>query len=79
MPSGLLYHNTLDRSISKWRDVWSVLLLPYFKDISVLNANSVDPVCAVCQCPFYGKLGIERLKYKTTLCTYVDDVTLLLS
>ena len=46
MPSGLFYHNSLDRSISYIRGVWLgffLLLLSYFIDISELNANSVDP------------------------------------
>ena len=70
MPSGLFFFNSLDRSISSKRGVWLVLLLPWFTDIPLFNANSVDPdqtprliwVYAVCQCPFYGKLDLNGLK-----------------
>ena len=43
MPSTLFYLNSLDQSISGLRDVWSVLLLPSFSEMPVINANSVDP------------------------------------
>ena len=44
MPNGLSYLNYLDRSISNLRGVGSVLLLlPCFIEISVFNANRVDP------------------------------------
>ena len=35
MPSGFFYHNSLDQSISSKRDVWLVLLLPWFTEIPV--------------------------------------------
>ena len=73
MPSGLFYHNTLDRSISKIRDVWL--------QISELNANSEDPVLqcliwvyTVCQCPFYGTLGLNGLR-KQTLQSHIHTQT----
>ena len=43
MPSGLFYLNSLDRSISSLRVSDKFLLLPCFIEMSVLNANSVDP------------------------------------
>ena len=44
MLSGFFYLNSLDRSISSKRDVWLVfLLLLWFTEIPVFNANSVDP------------------------------------
>ena len=44
MPHGLCYLNSLDRSFSNRRGVWLFfLLLLCFIEISVFNANSVDP------------------------------------
>ena len=42
MPSGLLYLNYLDRSISNSRGVWLVFLLSLFIEIPVLTSNNVD-------------------------------------
>ena len=48
------------------------LLLPWFTEIPVLNANSVlwrqIWVYAICKCPFYGTPGLNGLKF----CT--DDI-----
>ena len=78
MPSGLFYLNTLDRSISYRRGVWIVLLLPCFIEFSVFDANSVDrdqtPRSAasdtVCQCPFYGTLGLNGLRENVLECMH---------
>ena len=43
MPSGLFYLNFLDQSISSLRGVLSVLIISMFKEMPVVNANSVDP------------------------------------
>ena len=43
MPSGIFYHNSLERSVSYINGVWLVLLLPCFVIILELNANRVDP------------------------------------
>ena len=43
MPSEFFYLNSLDRSISSKRVSGKCLLLPWFTEIPVLNANSVDP------------------------------------
>ena len=43
MPSALFHLNSLDRSITSLRGVWSILLLPCFTEMPVINANSVDP------------------------------------
>ena len=59
----------------------SFVLLSCFVEISGLNTNSVDPDqmphsaasdlgYSVCQCPFYGMLGLNRLICKI-LCTCV--------
>ena len=42
MPSGLLYLNYLDRSISNSRGVWLTFLLSLFIEIPVLTSNNVD-------------------------------------
>ena len=42
MPNGFLYLNSLARSISN-RRVSGLVLLPYFIDIFVFNADSIDP------------------------------------
>ena len=42
MPSGLFYLNSLDKSISYIRGVWTVFII-MFVEISELNASSVDP------------------------------------
>ena len=42
MPSGLCYLNSFDRSSSNRRDVYLFLLLLWFTEIHVFNANSVD-------------------------------------
>ena len=50
-----------------------ILLLPYYIEIPVFNANGEDPdqmphsvasdlVYTVCQCPFYGTLGTNGLR-----------------
>ena len=43
MSSGHFYHNSLDLSISNIRVSAWLLILPCFIEITVLNANSVDP------------------------------------
>ena len=43
MPSGLFHLNSLDWSMSKRRSVWLFSLSPYFVEMRVLNAKSVDP------------------------------------
>ena len=44
MPSGLFYHNSLDRSILYIRGVWLVfIIIMTFLEISEFNANRVDP------------------------------------
>ena len=43
MRNGLFYLKCLDRSISNRKGAWLVLLLTCFIEISVLNANRVDP------------------------------------
>ena len=66
MPNGL-YLISLDKSISYIKDVLLFLLLSCFVEMPELNANSVEPdhtprtlwVYTVCQCPFYGKLGLN--------------------
>ena len=74
-PSGLFYHKSLDRSISNRRDVWLVFILKSFIEIYVINANGValirrhvlwrpSWVYTICQCPFYGTLGIHGLSWK---------------
>ena len=70
MPNRLFYLNSLDHFISGLRGVWSILLLPCFIEISVINANGVDldqpPRSDLglhrLPTPFYGKLGINWLK-----------------
>ena len=67
MPSGLFYLKSLDKFIS-----YIVFIISMFAGISELNANSTDPdqtsisvvisVYTVCQCPFYGMLGLNGLK-----------------
>ena len=77
MLSGLIYLNSLDRSISYIGDVWLLFFIKIMfccVENSELNANSVDPdqmphsvawpmiwVCTVCQCSFYGSLGLNGL------------------
>ena len=67
MPNGLFYLHSSDQSISNNRGIWLILLLPEF------NANSVDPDqmqhsaasdlgYTVCQCPFYGMLGLNGFR-----------------
>ena len=43
MPSGLFHLNSLDWSMSKRRSVWLFSLSPFFVEMRVLNAKSVDP------------------------------------
>ena len=43
MPSGILYLNPLDRSISYIKGIWLVFIIIIFVEISEFNANSVDP------------------------------------
>ena len=50
MSNGLLYLHSSDRSIYNIRGVWEVLLLPYFIEIHLLNANNVDPVSDAAFC-----------------------------
>ena len=56
-------------------------ILPCFVENPVFQANSVDPdqtprsaasdlVCTVCQCPFYGTLGINGL---TNIVEFTDE------
>ena len=66
MPNGFFYFNSLDRFISYIRGIWLFLLLPCFLEIPAFNANSVDldqtpHSDTVCQCPFYGTLGLNGL------------------
>ena len=42
MPSGLFYLKSLDRSIYNRKGVCFDLIITIFKEIPVLNANSVD-------------------------------------
>ena len=44
MPSRFFYLKYLDKSLSRRRGVWLVLLVPWFIEIPVVNANKVDPV-----------------------------------
>ena len=54
----------------EWVSGW-ILLLPCFIEIPVSIAKNVDPdqtprlnwVYTVCQCPFYGTLGINGLSF----------------
>ena len=57
----------------------SVFITTMFIEMSVINANSVDPdqsprsvaliwVYTVCQCPIYGTLGINGLRVHTDKC-----------
>ena len=78
MPNGLFYLYSSNPSIFNIRDVWLVffffffLLLPYFVEISVLNANSIDPdqtprsaasdLGLHYQCLFWETPGINGLK-----------------
>ena len=77
-PNKISYLRFLDRSISNRRGVWLVLFLPYFIEIPVFNANSLDPDqmsqnaasdlgldCS--QCPIYGTPGINGLSMNS-LC-----------
>ena len=79
MPSGLFYLNSLDQSIYSLMGVWSVFITTMFIEMSVINANSVDPdqsprsvtlilVYTVCQRPIYGTLGINGLRVHTDKC-----------
>ena len=43
MPSKLFYLMTWDRSISNLRGVWLRFIFILISDVSVFNANSVDP------------------------------------
>ena len=69
MPSALFYINSRDRSISNTRSFWLVLLLPCFKAIpdkmqtvmTLIRRRMLIWVYTVCQCPFYGSLGINGL------------------
>ena len=77
MLSGLFYLNSLDRSVSKWKDVRFVLLVPSFIEIPVLNSNSVytdQTPRYVCKGPINEMLGIIGLrsiwKKKTGLIFY---------
>ena len=62
---GLFYNKSLDRSISNSRVSGYFLLLLYFIEIPLFNADSIDPgqmprsviliwACTVCQLPFGG-------------------------
>ena len=72
MVSGLFHFNSVDQFISISKGVWLIfIIIVMFIEISVFNASSVDPdqmrqhliwVCTVCQCPFYGMLGINVFK-----------------
>ena len=45
MPSGLVYLKSLNRPIPKiWVWLFCSLLLSYFVESTVLNANRVDPI-----------------------------------
>ena len=54
MPSGLFYHNSLDRSLSNIRGVWLVSLLSCFVEFTVFNANSVDSDQTLCSARLNG-------------------------
>ena len=62
-----------------WTEELSDWLLLYFIEIPVFNANSVDPdqtlhwVYTVCQCPFYGTLGINGLILVPTIYVFVEN------
>ena len=43
MPSGLFYHNSLDRSISYIRDVWLVFTAIVFCRNFLTHVKSIDP------------------------------------
>ena len=43
IPSGLFYPKSLDPFIPKRRNIWVFLVSPCFIEITVFNANSVDP------------------------------------
>ena len=43
MPSGLVYLNSLDRSISNRGAVWLVFIIIMFIEIPVLKTNGTDP------------------------------------
>ena len=42
MPKGIFYLHSSDRSIFNIRGIWAVLLISYFIEIPVFNANNVD-------------------------------------
>ena len=76
MLNGLFCLNSLDWSNSNRRGVSLVLFVVCFIKMPVFNANSVDPdqirvmrrliwAYTVCQCPFYGRLGIKGLTSMT--------------
>ena len=88
MLSGLFCLKSLDRSISSRRSVWLLLFLPSSIKIHAFIANSVDPdqmlhsaasrmqhliqVYPVCQCPFYGMLGINELSLFQHYLSHTD-------
>ena len=43
MWTGLFYFKSMDWPISNGRNVWLVLLLPWFIEIPAFNGNRVDP------------------------------------
>ena len=43
MSNGLFYFNSLDWSISNRRDIWLTFIITIIIEISVINANSIDP------------------------------------
>ena len=79
--SELFYHNSLDQTVFNRKGVWLDILLLYFKEIPVFNANSVDPDQmphsgasdlghSVCLFPFVWMLDINGIKY---LETYISN------
>ena len=80
MPSGLVYLKSLTSPFPIKKSVWLTFIITIFLEISVFNANRVDPDqtprsaasdldLSVCQCPFYGMLGIHGLRSSTALAS----------
>ena len=43
MSSGLFYHNSVGTVYFQKQGIWSVFIITMFIEISIYNANSVDP------------------------------------
>ena len=65
MPDGFFYLNSLDRSISYIRGVWLVFYHYHVlqKCLYLMRSVASDLVYTVCQCLFYGTLGLNGLIY----------------